>query len=301
MSTTFTVLIPTHDHADTLWYSVQSVLNQTRQDFEIFVVGDGVPDRTREIVAAMTARDNRVRFFDNPKGERHGEAHRHLALRQAAGRYVCYLGDDDLWFPDHLELMAGMLAEHDLAHTMQITLMPEGNAVSTMFDGRHEGAKDRMRRSETGFGLSSGGHAMEAYRRLRRGWHPAPQGINTDLHFWLQFLDEPWCRYASLKWPTVCHLSSVPRKQWSNAERVAELAAWWPRALHAESRMRIVREALLPINEQNFVAAQPNAAMVLADEAVSRLEAEVVALRRSLSWKVTRPLRWLAHRAGGKR
>jgi glycosyltransferase involved in cell wall biosynthesis len=289
----FTILVPTHDHADTLWYSVQSALHQTRQDFELFIIGDGVPDRTREIVVALIARDPRIRFFDNPKGERHGEAYRHIALQEAAGDYVCYLSDDDLWFPDHLDHMARMLADHDLAHSMQILVRPNDKLSTWMFDSRQEpDALNKMRRSETGFGLTSGGHRLAAYRRLPRGWHPAPLGINTDLYFWLQFLDQSDCRYSSLKWPTTCHFSSVLRKSWKGAERVAELAAWWPRLLNAEQRCQIVMEVLLPINDANYTAScQMRSTFGLADaigqtevlkSETARLLSEVAGLRNEV-------------------
>ena len=301
----FTILIPTHDHADTLWYSVQSALCQSRQDFELFIVGDGVPDRTREIAAALTSRDPRIRFFDNPKGERHGEAHRHIALQQAAGQYVCYLSDDDLWFPDHLEQMAKALEIHDLAHTMQIEVQPDGQLNSWMFDAMLEpDALDRMRRSETGFGLASGGHSLAAYSKLSHGWHPAPKAINSDLYFWLQFLDQPECRYFSLKWPTMVHFSSVSRKSCSGSQRVAELAEWWPRIQNAKERSRMVMEVLLPINAELYgLSRQPRApvgqTVTLVQEAalkaqIEQLQVKVIALRNSLSWKLTKPLRRLA-------
>lgn len=286
----FTVLIPTHDHTDTLWYSVASVRAQTRQDFELFIVGDGVPDRTRKIAATLCAQDARIRFFDNPKGERHGEAHRHAALQQARGRLVCYQADDDFWFPDHLQRMAEMLETHDLAHTMQIEIRPDGGAASHIFDALTPGSIERMRASQDGFGLASGGHSLEAYRRLPEGWYPAPPGINTDLHFWLQFLDQPWCRYTMLPWPTVCHLSSVPRKNWSVSARVAELAAWWPRLRRTEGREQLVAQALIPLLSTSLKTWP-----IGTENQITLLQAEIHALRCSTSWRLTRPLRWLAN------
>lgn len=318
---TFTVLIPTHDHADTLWYAVQSVLAQTRQDFELFIVGDGVPQRTREIAAALSARDPRIRFFDNPKGERHGEAHRHAALQEASGRFVCYQSDDDLWFPEHLAQMAAMLETHQLAHTLRLIVWPDGRALTGLFDARHAGAVELMRASKNGFGLSCGGHTLEDYRRLPTGWCPAPTGINTDLHFWLQWLDQPWCRYTALQWPTVCHLSSALRKDWSIDRRVAELAAWWPRVRDPAARGELLRDALQPLlagvppADATSTALQQQAKHIerlrlradrlrgkLAGAAkrVKKLEAERAALRHSLSWKLTAPLRWLAKRLTGR-
>ncbi len=62
-----TVVIPTYDHGPTLRYAVQSALAQTVADLEVLVVGDGVPDVTRELMAELTAADPRVRWFDNAK------------------------------------------------------------------------------------------------------------------------------------------------------------------------------------------------------------------------------------------
>ena len=87
--TQFTVILPTHDHVDTLWFSIESVLAQTVRDFELIVVGDGAPPRTAEIVAAIAERDPRVRYVSNPKGERHGELSRHAALQRRMSTPIC--------------------------------------------------------------------------------------------------------------------------------------------------------------------------------------------------------------------
>jgi len=71
---------------------------------EILVVGDGAPPYTRDLVRSFANSDSRIRFFEFPKGERRGEAHRAVVLEhQASGQIVCYCADDDLWLPFHLE------------------------------------------------------------------------------------------------------------------------------------------------------------------------------------------------------
>ena len=64
-------------------YALRSALAQDGAEFDVFVVGDGVEDDTR--VGLEPFLDDRRAFFDFPKGERHGERHRHEALQDAAG------------------------------------------------------------------------------------------------------------------------------------------------------------------------------------------------------------------------
>ena len=261
----FTVLIPTHEHEETLRYSVASVQWQTRQDFEMFIVGDGVTDRTRSIVSELMQSDTRIRFFDYPKGERNGERSRHDALRQASGRFVCYQSDDDLWLPEHLQTMADVLENHDLAHTIQIEVTPEATVHAQYFDASTDPQGiGKMERRQGGFGLCCGGHTLAAYRRLPHGWMPAPKHMASDSHFWLQFLREPWCRYASHPWADMLHLSSVTRKEHSLAQRTTELAEWWKRIQSPQARADIVRDAMLPLVAQLNRRQAPNQAEVLA-------------------------------------
>ena len=67
MSVEATILIPTHDHGPTLRASIASALRQT-VPFEIFVIGDGVPDETRRIMDEILQRRRASAFLRLSEG-----------------------------------------------------------------------------------------------------------------------------------------------------------------------------------------------------------------------------------------
>lgn len=100
------VIIPTHNRAAFLQAAIQSVLNQTFQDFEIIVVDDASKDETGEVVRSFT--DQRIRYIRHETNKGQG-ATRNAGLRHASGEYVALLDDDDEWMPQKLEKQVRLL------------------------------------------------------------------------------------------------------------------------------------------------------------------------------------------------
>jgi hypothetical protein len=244
MSLAATVLIPTFDHGPTLARSLRSALRQTVEDLEVFVIGDGVPDISRQILAEVMAEDSRVRFFDHPKGPRNGEAYRHPALAEARGRIVCYLSDDDFWLPDHVETMQELLREADFAHVLPLVIFPGGVLKTLVVDLAHAEDRDLILRSWNRIPLPCSGHTLELYRRLPHGWRTTPPGIPTDHYMFQQILSVPGIRAASGMKPTVIHLSSSKRKGVAIEDRLVELDAWVERLATPEGRAGFTEEVL---------------------------------------------------------
>ena len=221
-----TVILPTHDHGPMLRHSLRSVQEQTVDDLEIFVIGDGVPDVTRELVAELAGADSRIRLFDNPKGPRNGELHRHAALEEARGEIVCYQADDDLWCPEQVEELRGLLSAADFAHTVALRVAPDGS-VSPRLAVLESGVfRAHMHRGAFFLTLSIVGHTLAVYRELPHGWRTTPQPIPTDLYMWQQFLDQPGIRLASGSRPAVLNFPSPARRGWTIEQRLHELERW---------------------------------------------------------------------------
>ncbi len=233
-----TVLVPTFDHGPTLDYAVRSALDQTVADIEVFIVGDGVPPLARSLIEELVGEDARVRLFTNDKGPRHGEVHRARALEEASGEIVCYLSDDDLWLPEHLEVMSELLEDADFAHCLPIRVEPDGTLGGWPVDLTEEADRQLLLGGENRIPLSCSGHTLAAYRRLPHGWRTTPDNVPTDLYMFQQFLSTDWVRAVSGSRPTCLHFPSPDRFAWSSERRLAELALWADRVADVEWRRR---------------------------------------------------------------
>ncbi|HEY9743905.1 MAG TPA: glycosyltransferase family 2 protein [Coleofasciculaceae cyanobacterium] len=96
---TVSVIIPVYKVENYIAATVQSVLDQTYENFELLIIDDGSPDRSVEICQQFT--DPRIRII---RQENRGvAAARNTGIRHAQGEYIALLDADDLWVPQKLE------------------------------------------------------------------------------------------------------------------------------------------------------------------------------------------------------
>lgn len=88
--------------------AIQSVLNQSFQDFEIIVVADGC-EKTVEIMKQFP----QVKTFLIPKSKTWSGEPRNKGIQEAQGEFIIYLDIDDLYGIDHLKNIAENLKEYD--------------------------------------------------------------------------------------------------------------------------------------------------------------------------------------------
>jgi len=102
-SPTVTAVIATYNKSSTLRWAIESVLWQTFQDFELWVVGDCCTDNSAEVVASF--KDLRVHWHNLPTNTGYQSEPHNEGIRRAMGRYIAYLNHDDLWLPNHLDVL----------------------------------------------------------------------------------------------------------------------------------------------------------------------------------------------------
>lgn len=117
------VVLPTYNRASALRYAIASVLDQSFEDFELWVVGDACTDESEDVVTSLG--DPRVRWVNLTRNTGHQAGPNQEGLRRARGRYVAYMGHDDLWLPNHLELLAEALeGGAAFAHCTTLLVLP---------------------------------------------------------------------------------------------------------------------------------------------------------------------------------
>ncbi len=100
-------VIPTYNSAKFLPDAIQSILNQTYQDYEIIVVDDGSTDNTFDIVREF---GKNIRYLRQENKGLGGA--RNTGIRHANGEYVGLLDADDQWYPNYLETMVSIADQH---------------------------------------------------------------------------------------------------------------------------------------------------------------------------------------------
>jgi len=106
MSPTVTIGIPTYNRSGMLRQAIQSILQQSYQDFEIVVSDDCSPDDTAQVVASFN--DKRIKYHRTATNLR-PPRNWNECIRLAQGEFFALLPDDDIYCPDFLSEMVKKL------------------------------------------------------------------------------------------------------------------------------------------------------------------------------------------------
>lgn len=99
------VIIPVYNAERFIKETVESILAQTYQDFEIVVINDGSTDKSAEIIRSFD--DKRI-IYSYQKNQGLSIA-RNEAILKSNGEYIALLDQDDLWLPEKIEKQISLL------------------------------------------------------------------------------------------------------------------------------------------------------------------------------------------------
>lgn len=182
-------LLTSYQKPKMLAEAIESVLQQTYQDFELLILEDNSPDPgVLETVSRYWAHPKVVVYKSNVTMEERPKKVRYavmanVGLRIAKGEYVTYLCDDDLYYPTRLELMVERLSRGDcqvVYGTQRLLRVEDGEWAEI---GRRE-AKDVLQKASLVVDHSSVMHSMKAGREVG-GWVEHPRyWTMADAVFW---------------------------------------------------------------------------------------------------------------------
>ena len=127
---TVSVIIPSYNHEKYIGECIQSVLNQTYQDFEIVITDDGSQDKTVENIHQFN--DPRIKLLIHDKNKGTSVA-TNTCINNSSGEFIACLGSDDAWVPEKLEKQVRFLEKNlnvGAVFTREIAIDQNNNRVN---------------------------------------------------------------------------------------------------------------------------------------------------------------------------
>lgn len=107
---TVSIIVPTYNRPQRLPVTLDSIAKQTFRDFEVIVVNDA-GNSVADVIRDFSNKFSLICIeHETNKGP---AAARNTGIRAARGKYIAYLDDDDIYYPDHLETLVGFLEGSD--------------------------------------------------------------------------------------------------------------------------------------------------------------------------------------------
>jgi glycosyltransferase involved in cell wall biosynthesis len=124
MTKTVSIIVPTHDRPAELARALQSIAGQSYKDFEVIVINDNGCDIQNIIDNASKNLD--IKYFRHETNKGPG-ASRNTGIAASSGKYITYLDDDDVLYPNHIETLTNFLesSKFQIAYTDAYRILQE--------------------------------------------------------------------------------------------------------------------------------------------------------------------------------
>jgi len=239
----FSIIIPTYGRSKHILPTIQSVLIQNFESFELLIIGDGVDDDTFEYCKNL---DPRIQIHNLEKNSGSQSLPNNFGCQIAKGEYIAYLGHDDIWMPNHLgslnEVFENTLC--DVAVSGCIIYGPQGTNLEQV-TGIFDNSQDAFTHF---FPPSSFAHKKSVIDQVGKWGNPKALKVTVDTDFLLRLVNQGF-QFASTKIITVHKFHAGSRYLsylfCSSDEQRAVLEKIKQKKLSSESFKDIVEKAIL--------------------------------------------------------
>jgi len=105
------VIVAVYNGAKTLTQTIESILSQTYDNFELLLIDDGSTDESKNLIEKYLE-DERVKYFKKQNG---GVASaRNFGIARATGEIIGFCDQDDQWLPQKLEKQIPLFSDPDV-------------------------------------------------------------------------------------------------------------------------------------------------------------------------------------------
>ena len=110
------IIMPCYNAEHLINQSIDSVLAQTYDNWELLITDDSSTDNSVEVIERYCEKDPRINLLVSKQNQGIAKT-RNLSIESAKGRFIAFLDNDDLWMPDKLEKQVNFMLEKGYAFT----------------------------------------------------------------------------------------------------------------------------------------------------------------------------------------
>ena len=190
----FSIIIPAYNASSCIKDTLDSVKNQTYKNYEVLITNDGSTDNTEEILKSYKKSNPEFPLnYVNQKNSGVSSA-RNSSISMANGNYIAFLDQDDWWFPDKLEKIAGFInsnPEADVLYHEAIAVGLKKSDVSTRLGALKEPVYLDLLFNGNKIGISTA--VIKTQRFLETEGFSKDYSISEDYDLWLRLARKNTC------------------------------------------------------------------------------------------------------------
>jgi len=117
------IITPSYNASEYIEETIESVLNQTYQNWELIIIDDYSDDNSRDIIEKYIEKNKRIKTIYNEKNMGAAQS-RNRGIELSTGKYIAFLDSDDLWLPNKLKKQIKLMQEENilLSYTSYYTI-----------------------------------------------------------------------------------------------------------------------------------------------------------------------------------
>jgi glycosyltransferase involved in cell wall biosynthesis len=106
----FSIVVPTYNRANIISRTIESIISQAYENYEVIIIDDGSTDDTEQVIQKYLS--GKVHYYKKSNAER--AAARNYGTSKALGDYINWFDSDDIMYPDNLAVAADSLHRYSL-------------------------------------------------------------------------------------------------------------------------------------------------------------------------------------------